>query len=37
MRLYAPLRVSRQSPILFTAERTGAVLTQLRDVMISEA
>lgn len=37
MRLYAPLRVSRQSPILFTAERTGAVLTQMRDVTISEA
>lgn len=37
MRLYAPLRVSRQSLILFTAERTGAVLTQLRDVMISKA
>ena len=37
IQLYAPLRVSRQSPILFTAERTGAVLTQMRDVMISEA
>lgn len=37
MRLYAPLRVSRQSPILFTVERTGAVLTQMRDVTIFEA
>ena len=30
--IYAPLRVSRQTPILFTAEGTGAVLSQRRDM-----
>ena len=33
-RIYAPLRVSRQTPILFTAEETGAVLCQRRDMTI---
>lgn len=37
MRLYAPLRVSRQTSILITAERTGVVLTQMRDVTIYKA
>ncbi len=34
IRLYAPLRAARQTPILFTAERTGAVLSQQRDTTI---
>ena len=34
VRIYAPLRVSRQTPILFTAEGTGAVLSQWRDTTI---
>lgn len=37
LRLYAPLRVSRQTPILFAAERTGAVLSQMRDAEIYKA
>lgn len=37
LRMYAPLRVSRQTSILFTAERTGAVLSQQRDTTIYKA
>ena len=34
VRMYAPLRVSLQTPILFTAEGTVAVLSQRRDMTI---
>lgn len=34
MRLYAPLRESLQSPLLFAANGTGGVLSQVRDAVI---
>ena len=34
MRIYAPLRVSLQTPLCFTAKRTGGVLSQVRDAEI---
>lgn len=34
MRIYAPLRVSLQTPLCFTAKGTGGVLSQVRDAEI---
>ena len=36
MRIYAPLRVSLQTPLCFTAKGTGGVLSQVRDAEIAQ-
>lgn len=36
MRIYAPLRVSLQTPLCFTANDTGGVLSQVRDAEITQ-